>query len=396
MNQTPEHNYLFITPYLEEVKRITKACPSLSFKEPTAKPGRFNKSDSLKALIMDGHNIASTHALFSLMDAETLDLLTKSDYHLILDEVMDVVHQVPITKGDLSDLFRLHLDADPETHRVSVKQDVPLDYDGKYAEIVGLARDNRLVYIDGKILVWELPREIFGAFKSTHILTYMFDGQIQKAYFDLHDVGYQYRTVRCRTPDAPHSDPTKYELVDLYDGYDEDFRRRLGDLLTIHVDNGTKLNAVGHGRTSLSLSWYHNKRNGPLKAQLRRNLSNYFRKKHKATADTILWTTFKDQTDSLKGKGYAGAFEVCNVRATNQYRDRTILAYCINRYVNTPVQRYLKARGAGTVDEDRYALSELIQWIMRSALREDMPVDLYLPSRRMRGLLTAFMGVTER
>lgn len=396
MNQTAhslsEAKYLFITPYLEEVERITRECKKLDFKQPDTQPGRYNKSDSLKGLIMDGQNIVSTHALFSLIDSETLDLLEKSDYHLILDEVMDVVHQEPITKGALSDIFKLHLDVDPETHRVKVRENVPLDYDGSYTKIVHMARANRLVYIDGKILVWEFPCEIFEVFESTYILTYMFDGQIQKAYFDLHGIEYHYKTVSCERPEALHSDPSKYRLADLFDGYDEGFRERLRGLLTIHEDDGTNLNAVGDGTTALSRSWYKNPRNSKAKKQLQRNLPNYFRKKHGASADVILWTTFKDQVDKLKGKGYTGSFVACNIRATNQYRDRTTLAYCINKYVNTPVQRYFMARGATKVNEDRYALSELIQWVMRSALRDNKPVNLYLPSRRMRGLLNDFMA----
>ena len=39
------------------------------------------------------------------------------------------------------------------------------------------------------------------------------------------------------------------------------------------------------------------------------------------------------------------------------------------------------------VEEDQYALSELIQWIFRSALRDNKEITLYIPSKRMRKLL---------
>ena len=39
------------------------------------------------------------------------------------------------------------------------------------------------------------------------------------------------------------------------------------------------------------------------------------------------------------------------------------------------------------VEEDDYALSELIQWIFRSAIRDGKEINLYITSKRMRELL---------
>ena len=43
------------------------------------------------------------------------------------------------------------------------------------------------------------------------------------------------------------------------------------------------------------------------------------------------------------------------------------------------------------VDEDYYALDKLIQWIFRSQLRDELPINIYIPSSRMRELLTKWM-----
>ena len=43
------------------------------------------------------------------------------------------------------------------------------------------------------------------------------------------------------------------------------------------------------------------------------------------------------------------------------------------------------------VDEDMYALSIMVQWIWRSAIREGGEVNLYIPSRRMRELLVGWI-----
>ena len=44
------------------------------------------------------------------------------------------------------------------------------------------------------------------------------------------------------------------------------------------------------------------------------------------------------------------------------------------------------------IDQDRYALSEMIQWIFRSAIRKGKPIDIYIPSQRMRELFKKWLG----
>ena len=64
----------------------------------------------------------------------------------------------------------------------------------------------------------------------------------------------------------------------------------------------------------------------------------------------------------------------------------------MTRNKSSPVVQYFQAKGV-KVDQERYALSELLQWIFRSAIREQENVSLYLPSKRMRQLLHEWSGV---
>ena len=43
------------------------------------------------------------------------------------------------------------------------------------------------------------------------------------------------------------------------------------------------------------------------------------------------------------------------------------------------------------MDEDLFALSEMLQFIWRSAIREGKDIHLYIPSSRMRGLLETWL-----
>ena len=95
--------FLYITPYLKEVERICEMC---DFEQPDS--DHLSKSIELKGHMRKGHNIAATHSLFYLMDEETLGLVRKYDYSLIIDEAIEVVERFNITPKDF-DLIVGHL-----------------------------------------------------------------------------------------------------------------------------------------------------------------------------------------------------------------------------------------------------------------------------------------------
>ena len=104
-----------------------------------------------------------------------------------------------------------------------------------------------------------------------------------------------------------------------------------------------------------------------------------------------MWTSFEDYKSQVKGKGYSNGFVPCNSRATNDYKDKTNCAYLINRYYNPMINRFFTDKGV-KIEEDIWALSELIQWLFRSAIREEKEVNLYMPSSRMRSLLKDWLN----
>ena len=98
-----------------------------------------------------------------------------------------------------------------------------------------------------------------------------------------------------------------------------------------------------------------------------------------------MWTTFKDYKSKLSGSGYTKGFVSLGTRATNDYADKSALAYCSNTFLNPMVKQFFHMHNV-EVNENMYALSELIQWIWRSRIRQGLSIDLYIPSRRMRDL----------
>ena len=101
MKNAPAYQkFLYITPFRDEVERVITSV-GRDFKQPLTDDKNDTKLEDIKRLISDGENIVSTHSLFRSIDNEVSDLLDMENYTLILDEVMDVIEQVEISKDDL-------------------------------------------------------------------------------------------------------------------------------------------------------------------------------------------------------------------------------------------------------------------------------------------------------
>ena len=124
--------------------------------------------------------------------------------------------------------------------------------------------------------------------------------------------------------------------------------------------------------------------------ELKNNTVNYFKNIIKSKSQDNMWTCFKDFKNQVKGKGYTKGFIPANARATNLYKDKINCAYLINMYSNPMILKFFKNKGVN-INEDDYALSCLIQWLFRSAIRENKNINLYIPSSRMRNLLKKWL-----
>ena len=217
------------------------------------------------------------------------------------------------------------------------------------------------------------------ALDHTYILTYMFKGQIQRYYYDMNNINYEYKAVK-KIND-------KYEVVDYNENEDLTYLKEL-----IHIYDNKKLNKIGDDKYALSKSWYEkqdkNKTDGF--DLLKNNIFNYFQNIVKGKSKENMWTCFKDFKTKCKGKGYTKGFVSCNARATNDYRHKKNLAYVVNIFNNPMILKFFRNKGV-SVDENSFALSELIQWIFRSQLRDGKEINLYIPSSRMRNLLKQWL-----
>ena len=379
MNDSPdEMKFVFVTPYLSEVERIKTSCQRKDFKEPARKKQR--KLFGLKDLLAAGVNIATTHNLFGTLDADTLQLIRKNHYHLVLDEC---IYETGLKMAGGIEFCEDDYEACKELGYIEENEDgecrwVQEDYNGRaFAFLKDKLSEDPMSYTDGYF--YKKPTgEEYTSFESVTLLTYLFPFQMQRALFDIMGLDYSFIGVE--------KTPAGYVFTD--EIVDPPYAAEIID--HIHIIDDERLNSIGDDENALCVSWYERKRktNGLVK-QVGNNIY-YLGKRNGAKCADAMWTVFKDAADKIDTNGYKSGFVSCNARASNEYCDRWFVAYCVNIFLNPAVKRYFESRHC-YLDSEGYALSEMVQWVWRSAVRSGRDITLYVPSSRMRRILQEWL-----
>lgn len=364
-----DKRFLYVTPFLTEVDRICVAC---DFEQPDDE--KTSKLSRLKWLVRKKRSVATTHSLFYSLDDEALSLIKDGGYRLIIDESITTVSHVNVTAKDL----KLITETMTTTDDKGFLHWIDDGYTGKFSGYKEMADANSLYRLDTALLQIMNPK-IFEAFDEVIMMTYMFDGQYQKAYLDYFGIEYQICGI---------SNENGFKFTD-----EPDNPPPLDYKSLIQIVDDPKLNEVGNGRHALSMTWYGRRnRNDKDIKRLRNNLNTFFRRRTSSKTSEQLWTCYKADAPKLYGDTgrFSSSFLQLAARATNEYRDRNCLAYMVNRFADPNLTKFFAQKGV-SINEDAFALSEMLQWIWRSCIRDDKPIQLYIPSKRMRALLQGWI-----
>lgn len=381
----PEQKVMFIVLYNDEVKRIKDSCREKNLMEPNYENGR--KLYGLRELLTSGENIVSTHALLELLEEEDISLIKEQNYICFIDETINCISAY---NEEDSDCYMHPKDIEVLTNYYSsidestglLKWNVPDYIDGRFIKEKKLMDNNRLMMNSAGKLFKVFPISILLAFKEIYVFTYIFEGSIMYCYIKQHGIEYKnlYITGDCLENLTITDDPTNKVVV----------KKNYRELINILDDD--KLNKIGDGYYDLSVGWYMKRATDKDKKKLQLNMRNFFEHKIGAKAKECLWTTFSSQrnllssSDSGRYKRYSDCFASINMRASNNWSDRTAVAYLVNRFMNLDICNYFENDDIRP-DQNLFALSEMLQFIWRSAIRKNKPINLYIPSSRMRGLL---------
>lgn len=416
INDDPEGNYIFVTPYLDEVERVKRSTKFGRFKDP--KNYGESKLESFHKLLADGEDIATTHSLFLRTTSETEQLISEGGYTLILDEALDVFQDYNSIVEGLQNKT-----VDRNTVRwlkneglISVSDSYQVEWTGgsvpdfSFSEVERLADRGCLRCIDD-VFCWEFPIDILRAFQNVYVLTYMMEGSFFDSYLHCYDIPYE-------KVSANRNEDGKFCLCPYTDALEH--RKELATLIDIYDGEGKRkdLNRIGDGRNAFSASWLKNRTGNDMRT-IRSHMKSYKRKFNPNKSFDLMWTTLKQGgvyeslakelgfrfTRPLTGeeqilpedderKRRLSCYVPCNARATNNFRSRKILLYLLNRFPNPEHEKYYRKLGF-PIDRDAFALAEMLQWIWRSAIRDGKPIHIYIPSKRMRKLLKNWLGIKD-
>jgi len=381
MLANPNNKYLYISPMLTEVEqRIPEACEALEFTFPTTEEHK-TKSLHLLELLTDGCNISFTHSLFSELSKRHLEQIARHNYVLIIDEEVSLIepYQGRYKKGDIISLEEAgHIKVDEDNLGKVEWLWKEMSEDTQYSGLQRLCSIDMLYCSkrNREMMVTQLPMSLVESSKRTIILSYLFKGSVMESFLKLKGI----EVV----------DFTEVEL--LKDTKQVMLEAR--ELITLCSTTAT--NAVKN--YSMSSTWYSTTANKDQLKKLSSAIRSVYRKVGK---DDLLLTLPKDNASRESKRSVVhpninleGVFLYCGARATNDYASKSVALHAYNRYVNLVVKSYLQDYGLeldAIPDDDQFALSEMIQWIWRTRIRENRSIDLYILPKRMESLFKQWL-----
>jgi hypothetical protein len=372
-----DQRYLVVVPLLSEVRRVIQDAV-VSFVEPRAGGESDTKAEHLDVLLKQGLNVVTTHKLFTeIGTAATLGLL--DDYHIIVDEVLDVVETVPGKTSLSFDQFYLNdgyaTEGDDGLITPTEKWDeqYQLVSDTLDPRLYKLAKAQTLYRVDGKFFLWALSASLLRCGRSLTVYTYMAKGSLMLAYLKKLGIAFHHE----RYADEAAFRASARQLIDI---------RSIPALERLSFSYTGQTETKGHaGREKLVSTG--------LKNLKQRSLTGI-------DLDEVIITCAKQNWQKEgpppKPTGFAigsrmfGAHWLPNTtRGTNDYAHASVCIYLYDQHINPCIRRWL-----GMMDRaanDLFASAELIQWVYRSRVRRGLPITLYLPSNRMRALLLEWL-----
>lgn len=369
------------------------------------------KLDSFLDLVnQDKGLIAITHNLLKLLAAhpEAESFMLWRGYSLYIDETINLIDCYKIKPGDF--MMWLHdglIAIDPAQNNKVIRTEKETNASGLLSTFDSFEKACRSGCIHASIRQGEgsspfvavtdhVPVGVLRRFDRVILTTYLFEDSIMHSYFKLNNIAPIPSSI------GVQSRVTKQQVRALL---------KIDDKYNKHFEE--------HG---LSASWYKDALGGKYKeviALLNKTIRNAA-DKHGCSKDRAL-LGYTHPTDLLPvnatQKGFVkperykpqvfikdkdgrptkavdkqqSCFIPCSARASNEYAHKKVMIHAFNRYPNQAVKCYLESVGA-PMDQDRFALSEMVQWIWRSCIRNGEPVTVIVLSKRMNRLLKEWLS----
>ena len=388
MVANPHNKYLYVSPMLAEVEeRIPFECAALEFVFPTTEHHK-TKSLHLLELMIEGRNIAFTHSLFQDLSKLHLSRIEREGYILVIDEEVGLIERYNgvYKKGDITSLEAAkHLCVDEGSLGLVRWLWDDIEDETAYSKLKRLC-DMEMLYCAKRsrdMMVIQLPMALVQSAYRTIVLTYLFEGSVMESFLKLRGV----------------------EIVPF-----DEVKLMKDPVLVKQQAKGlinlcTTKSIQALPKYSLSSTWYSLNATKEQLTALGKAIYSAYRKYD--SQDVILTlpktsTTKKVGNTAKNNSRYAiyryvsvdEVFLYCSARATNDYAHKKVAIHAYNRYINTVVTAYLQDYGRdlnAIPSDDQFALAEMLQWLWRTQIRDDKPIDVYILSHRMLHLLSRWL-----
>ncbi len=397
--------FLYVSLFLSEVGdggsgrekpvkgRIHEELPELNFNMP--KNLGQGKKENIKDLIRKGVNISTTHESFKAFDKECVQLMLDGGYTLVIDEALDCISQYEDLDIDSLELL-------VAGGWLGVEDDGKLIWSGNeitnknpYYNIMRLCQTESLYKYKDNILVWEYPPLLLKELEDVYVMSYLFEGSIMCSWMKKNDISYKY---------VPHNIMGLRPEKEIKDNIKANLEILKSTALGTFTEGYRKKGANRSIETMFSVGWYErnctrdgSKEEDSTATQAIRRVMESTVNRTKVKSGKVFWTTYKAYKGRLAGKGYKQTprggidpYVPWNKKAVNEYRDHTLALYTVNVYKRPVEINYLKERGV-IFNSDLYSLSEMLQWIFRGSIRQGVPMQILVFSRRMQTLLEEWL-----
>lgn len=390
MSDNPKDKYLYVVPNLNELQDTEDADSrvlSIGFVTPESGGEFKTKSEHLYDLCLRGESVACTHVLYKMLSDSTLKLIKDRGYILVIDEEVALIDTyTSASPADLVSLLNFGLveisDDDGMVSWIGA-DDVTEPYEKTTHKFHGFYKHikNENIYTTRQIktgdkykslfMVSQITKEVIDCAKRVVIITYLYQDSVLDCFLRLK--GFEVK---------------KFKDINIKEASLGDVVRRI-DLLP--YDEKMK-------KFKLSSSWWNSASSKDVKV-----VENFIRRTSRRSgldSGDIMWTVPSSRTkwsfnkkkvkvnpqSFVEGSDGEPCWIACTMKATNRYSHKKLAIHCFNRYPHVAVYSYLNDYGY-QIDQDKYAVSELLQWLFRSNIRTpNGEVTLAIGSERMYNL----------
>jgi len=388
LRDNPQHNepVIVVVPELSEIARYQDELGKDWLPEPLEEVGA-NKTDALIALLMKQSNVITTHSLYERI-RRFENLL--APYHVVVDEVPTAATQLPVLfgPGEFQHLIhgRQYISVDPNTNLISHthqwladQHDYVAGGDLHIKKFMDAVVTNEVYFVEGIYCVMPIPDAFFTKPKTLTILTFLFEGT--QLHHWLLKKGFQF--LHLWNP-AEHAQFKAEMAQNIY------IRRTTAPVKAGYnnmTDKGGKL------RKKVA-NWVKNNLKKLREFDPTFHMGRVLVASHKDTwygQEKNSQSNVSDKTCLKKTSGLGEATHTALItRGTNEFKALDIFFLLGKVNMHPSLAKYL---GMNTRQAaDRHTLSELVQLIYRTAIRDKYPIYLITPDPDNIRILEEFLN----